>query len=73
MKRLFLVACGLLLTVSMFAQTVTGEINGTVFDNSGTALPGVTVVVSSPKLQGTRTTVTNAKGFYRFPLLPLGY
>ncbi len=73
MKRLFLVACGLLLTVSMFAQTTKGEINGTVFDESGTALPGVTVVVSSAKLQGTRTTVTNAKGFYRFPLLPLGY
>ncbi len=72
MKRLFLVACGLLLTVSMFAQTTKGEINGTVFDESGTALPGVTVVVSSDKLQGTRTTVTNAKGFYRFPLLPLG-
>lgn len=72
MKRLFLVACGLLLTVSMFAQTTKGEINGTVFDESGTALPGVTVVVSSIKLQGTRTTVTNAKGFYRFPLLPFG-
>ncbi|HEV8232371.1 MAG TPA: carboxypeptidase regulatory-like domain-containing protein, partial [Thermoanaerobaculia bacterium] len=55
-----------------FAATTTGTLFGTVTDADGSALPGVTVTVSSPALQGTRTATTNALGEYNFPLLPPG-
>lgn len=39
---------------------------------SGRPLGGVTVTVSSPALQGTRSTVTGEAGVYLFPALPPG-
>lgn len=38
----------------------------------GATLPGVTVTVSSPNLQGTRSTMTEQTGEYIIPLLPPG-
>lgn len=55
----------------LWAQT-TGGIVGRVTDESGAVLPGVTVVVESPALQGTRTTTSDLQGTYRMPLLPPG-
>jgi hypothetical protein len=55
-----------------FAATTTGALFGVVTDADGSALPGVTVTVSSPALQGTRTVTTGAAGEYEFPLLPPG-
>jgi len=46
--------------------------SGTVKDPSGGVLPGVTVSVSSPALQGTRETVTDGNGFYNLQALPPG-
>jgi hypothetical protein len=60
-----------LTTLSVFAQT-TGQIIGTVVDAQGGVLPGVTVSAMSPQLQGTRTTVTDSTGTFRFPTLPPG-
>jgi hypothetical protein len=56
---------------ALLAQT-TGQIRGTVTDPSGAGLPGATVEVSSPSLQGTRTTVTGAGGAFQVPALPPG-
>src|SRR5438105_15845229 len=56
---------------SALAQT-TGTVEGTLDDQSGAPLPGVTVELSSPALQGTRTAVTRADGRYRFPSVPPG-
>jgi Carboxypeptidase regulatory-like domain/TonB dependent receptor len=56
-------------------QTVgamTGAINGTVTDSTDAVLAGVTIVMSSSALMGSRTTVTNAEGRYRFPVLAPG-
>ena len=39
------------------AQVTTGTITGRAVDAQGGALPGVTVSVSSPNLQGARTDV----------------
>jgi hypothetical protein len=50
----------------------TGAVLGQVIDGQGAALPGVTVTVSGPNLMGTRSTVTDAEGSYRFPALPPG-
>jgi outer membrane receptor protein involved in Fe transport len=61
----------LLVPVAVFAQT-TGTVDGTVTDQSNAPLPGVTVELTSPNLQGTRTAVTSADGRYRFPAVPPG-
>jgi hypothetical protein len=55
-----------------YAQnSTTGAITGTVIQG-GTPIPGVTVEVKSNSLQGTRSDVTDAKGQFRFSLLPPG-
>jgi hypothetical protein len=50
----------------------TGAINGKVSDATGGVMPGVTVTISSPSMQGVRTAVTNEEGSYRFPAIPPG-
>ena len=60
-----------LVTSPASAQT-TGSINGTVVDNTGAMLPGVTVTTTSPALMGVQTAITNETGNYRFPSLPPG-
>lgn len=55
------------------AQTETGTITGTVTDQSGGVLPGVTVTLSSVAIiGGTKTTITNELGAYKFIALPPG-
>jgi hypothetical protein len=54
------------------AQGTTGSVNGTVTDNTGAVLPGVTVTASSPAIMGVQSAVTNDQGQYRFPALPPG-
>ncbi len=70
---LALLACVVLSPTTGLAQApTTGSINGTVTDDTGGVLPGVTVTVSGPALMGTQTTVTNDQGQYRFPALNVG-
>ena len=52
-------------------QTEAG-LSGTVTDESQGVMPGVTVTVSSPSLQGARDTVTDEQGKYRISPLPIG-
>ena len=59
-------------SASVIAQGTTGSVNGTVTDNSGAVLPGVTVTASGPAIMGVRSAVTNEQGQYRFPALPPG-
>src|SRR5829696_6049812 len=60
-----------LVSATVFGQATTSSLTGTV-TTGGSALPGVTVTVSSPALLGTRTSVTGASGEYFFPALPPG-
>ncbi len=79
MKNRWLAAL-LLLVVAASASPVfaqggagsTGSIQGTVTDESGGVLPGVTVTASGESLMGVRTDTTNAQGIYRFLGLPAG-
>lgn len=50
----------------------TGAVRGTVVDAQGLVLPGVTVTVTSPALQGVRTAVSDVNGNYRIGALPPG-
>ena len=54
------------------AQEFRGRINGTVTDNTGAVLPGVTVTASSPALIQPQVQVTGTDGSYRFLALPPG-
>ena len=70
-SRLFaLCAVALLVASAAFAQT-TSSLTGTV-TSDGAPLPGATVTISSPNMQGTRTTVTGDAGGYSFAALPPG-
>jgi hypothetical protein len=63
----YIALAALLLLVSTsaaFAQT-TASLTGTVTTDN-TPLPGVTVTISSPQMQGTRTAVTGDAGGYSF-------
>lgn len=61
----------LMMATAALAQT-TGGLTGNVTDTTGASLPGVTVEVRSPALQGVRSGVTGTDGAYRFALLPPG-
>jgi hypothetical protein len=63
---------GFVFCASLSLAQTTGTIEGTVTDQSGAVLPGVSVEISSPNLQGTRTAVTDGAGHYRTPSLPPG-
>jgi hypothetical protein len=50
---------------SGFAQLTRGAISGTIRDNTGAVLPGVTLTIRNNDTGITRTVVTDAAGFYR--------
>jgi hypothetical protein len=51
---------------------MTGSLKGTVTDDEDSPLPGVTVTLTSPSMQGTKSYVSTADGDFRFPSLPPG-
>ncbi len=73
-KRAALVflAASLMLVPQILAQNPTGSLIGNVSDSGGGALPGVTITVTSPSLQGTRTTQAGSNGDYKLGFLPPG-
>src|SRR5918996_420418 len=53
--------------------TDTGSLRGRITDNTGAALPGVTVTAASGAVMGgSLVAVTSDEGVYRFPALPPG-
>src|ERR1051326_8067900 len=80
MRKLVFRAAGFILIALLAAapfaaaQNITSaSIDGVVSDESGAALPGVTVTISSPALQVSQlTTATDGQGHYRFIDLPRG-
>jgi hypothetical protein len=77
MKIVFRTAAALLLAAGIvmpaapaLAQTLTGSIAGTIKDEQGAILPGVTVTLTGK--QGTKTAVTDSGGAYRFAALEVG-
>jgi hypothetical protein len=66
--RIMLAVLAVLLVVSSLqAQTTTGRLIGTVIDDAGLALPGVTVTIASPVLiGGAQTKITDGAGEFVF-------
>ena len=54
------------------AQLTSGTISGTIVDQTTAALPGTTVTMTNTGTGLIRTVVTNERGFYEAPNLPLG-
>lgn len=69
-RAIFALALSLLVCVPMFAQT-TASLTGVV-TTDGVPLPGVSVTITSPALQGSRSAVTGDAGGYSFAALPPG-
>lgn len=61
-----------LFPIIVIAQTTTATISGTVSDQTGAVLPGVTVTVTHIATGEARNVVTDAAGRYRVPQLGLG-
>ncbi|HSB27236.1 MAG TPA: carboxypeptidase-like regulatory domain-containing protein, partial [Pyrinomonadaceae bacterium] len=65
-----LIASGLF--ASVCAQTVTGTLQGTVVDSSGSVIPGADVVIKNTETGQERTLRTNGEGVYIATFVPLG-
>src|SRR5215216_3613899 len=72
--RRSLMAIGLVLVVggSAIAQTGLADIRGTVVDDSGAGLPGVTVTATHVETGASRTTVSSTTGVFLMPALQVG-
>lgn len=67
------VLCTLLLPGNLKAQSIiSGDIAGTVTDQTGAAVPGATVTVTSKATGSAQTVTTNGAGSYRISLLKPG-
>ena len=70
MRVFYRVAIALILPVILGAAPAaaqgiqTGELSGTVSSTDGLTLPGATVTVRGPALQGVRTVTTDQNGAY---------
>ena len=62
----------LLLPSLLFAQTSGASLRGRVVDESGSAVPGVTVTATNTQTGLQRVAVTESDGSYRFLALPVG-
>jgi hypothetical protein len=74
MRRLIAGLCVVLMGLCTpgYAQRTTGTIIGTVSDESGAVLPGVTVTLTGAGVAGSPTSITSETGTYRFVSLPPG-
>src|SRR5581483_9254970 len=69
---LFITAMLLFVLTPLHAQEGRASINGTVKDQSGALIPGVTVTVREASTGQSRTATTTSNGTYVIPLLPVG-
>ena len=74
-KRLALIAIPVLAVLlslpgTTYAQRMTGELSGSVIDESGGVIPGADVVVTNEASGAVRRSVTNSDGFFAFSALP---
>jgi hypothetical protein len=69
---LSLALCSPLLLPAASAQVTSGTILGTVSDQSGAVISGVTITIKNVDTGITRTIETDSDGRYRMPALPVG-
>ena len=57
---------------AILLAATTGSISGTVKDPSGAVIPGATITATNTATNVQTKTVSDDKGFYTFPSLPVG-
>ena len=67
-----LLAASLVIPALAFGQAGDSSIRGTVTDESGAVLPGVTITATSPALIAAEVVITDSQGTYRLLNLPVG-
>src|SRR6476620_2322964 len=77
LERRFAIICVVaLVTLNIAAIRLSaagnGSLSGTIADPSGAIVPGATVTLTNTALGTTFTAVTDGKGLYAFPSLPVG-
>jgi Carboxypeptidase regulatory-like domain len=60
----------ILATASLWAQTASSSISGTVTDPKGSVIPGANLTLSNPDTGFLRTIKTNDQGIYQFLQIP---
>ncbi len=68
----FCLACSFLLTLPAHAQKITGDISGTVTDNSGAVVNSAKITAVNTATNETRSAMTSDAGFFRIVELPPG-
>jgi outer membrane receptor protein involved in Fe transport len=71
-KAMIIFMFAALIAGAAYAQETTGQIRGAVTDPDGAALPGVTLTIENALTGMDRTSITDAKGTFRFAALPPG-
>jgi hypothetical protein len=71
MRTLVIALTGIVLSINLFAQG-RSQINGTVLDATGAAVPGATVKVTNTDTDLIRTVESASDGTYAVPDLPVG-
>jgi hypothetical protein len=71
-KLIIAIAAAVLWSAAAAAQVSFGRLAGTVFDNSGAVLPGVTVTLNNEQRGQTQTTTTSDTGAFVFPQVQPG-
>jgi Carboxypeptidase regulatory-like domain len=69
---MFLFVAGLLMSLSVDAQTFRGAINGAVTDPSGAAVPGARVETTNTATGNSRSSITTTDGQFSFQDLTPG-
>ena len=72
LRTLVLAVAAAGLSIPAASQTVTGTVQGTVTDTTDAPIPGVTVTIRNVDTGLVRELVTNERGFYNAPFLPIG-
>jgi len=69
---LILIVATLVWIAPLYAQDITGKIQGHILDEEGNAVPFATVMITGPDLQGARTALSSSNGLFVIPHLPVG-
>jgi hypothetical protein len=62
----------LILSISLFAQTSSGEISGVVYDPTGSVVAGVKITLTNPATNAVREVASNDSGLYAIAAIPPG-
>ena len=58
------------LTVSAYAQNLTGQLSGTVLDQTGAVIPNANIVLTNSNTNDIRRIVSNSDGVFAFASVP---